>query len=184
MSEELCCPKCGSTSLHADKKGFSVGKALLGRVLVGGIGLLGGFMGSSKVMITCLNCGYTFKPGDGKRKVSYQPINATPEPQPLPQAQQPQAELPKTVRYSCKNLRKKRPKLKPPQPTTWQHMSIETLLSYSDVIQDGRIKRLEELQNEGQTHIELRGGELELLRKTRADGKGIRIAVSLREIEE
>lgn len=37
-------------------------------------------------------------------------------------------------------------------------MSIETPLSYSDVIQDGRIKRLQDLPNEGQTHTELRGG--------------------------
>ena len=183
MNDEICCPKCGSTNLHADKKGFSIGKALLGRVLVGGIGFLGGFMGGNKVMITCLNCGHTFKPGEGKRKVSYQPTTVAPEPQALPRTEIPQEALPKSIRYSCKNLRKKQPKLKPPQPTTWQRMSIETLLSYSDVIQDGRIKRLQDLLNDGQTHIELRGGELELLRKTRSDGKDIRIAVSFREIE-
>ena len=184
MNDEICCPKCGSTNLHADKKGFSVGKALLGRVLVGGIGLLGGFMGSNKVMITCLNCGHTFKPGEGKRKDPYQATTIAPEPQALQQQAPITPIRSTTTRCSCKNLRKKQPKLRPPQPTTWQRMSIETLLSYSDVIQEGRIKRLQDLLNEGQTHIELRNGELELLRKTRADGKGIRIAVSFREIEE
>lgn len=63
--EELMqCPKCGSTQLSANKKGYSAGKAIAGVVLTGGIGLVAGTFGSNKVTITCLNCGFQFKPGE------------------------------------------------------------------------------------------------------------------------
>lgn len=54
------CLKCNSTQLHSDTKGFSAGKALVGGVLTGGIGLLAGFIGSRKIYLTCLNCGHQF----------------------------------------------------------------------------------------------------------------------------
>ena len=57
------CPKCKSTHLTADKKGFGVGKAAAGAVLAGPYGLLAGGLGSRKVTITCMNCGHQFKPG-------------------------------------------------------------------------------------------------------------------------
>lgn len=57
------CPKCLSTNLSANKKGFSAGKALVGGAFTGPIGLLAGTIGSGKIKITCLNCGHTFKPG-------------------------------------------------------------------------------------------------------------------------
>lgn len=52
-----CCPKCGSTSLTANKKGFGVGKAVVGAAVAGPIGLVAGNKGAKKVRITCLNCG-------------------------------------------------------------------------------------------------------------------------------
>ncbi len=58
-----CCPKCGSTSLSAHKKGFGVGKAVVGASLTCGIGLVAGNIGAKKVRITCLNCGHQFFPG-------------------------------------------------------------------------------------------------------------------------
>lgn len=58
------CPKCGSSQLSANNKGFGVGKAIVGGVALGGIGLLGGFIGSSKVKITCLQCGHQWKAGN------------------------------------------------------------------------------------------------------------------------
>lgn len=58
-----CCPKCGSTSLSANKKGFSLGKAAAGAFVAGPVGLVGGTMGANKLEITCLNCGHKFKPG-------------------------------------------------------------------------------------------------------------------------
>ncbi|MBN8833746.1 MAG: hypothetical protein BGO53_08975 [Sphingobacteriales bacterium 39-19] len=59
------CPKCTSTQVTANKKGFSAGKAIGGALLTGGIGLLAGAIGSGKIRITCLSCGHRFKPGEG-----------------------------------------------------------------------------------------------------------------------
>jgi hypothetical protein len=57
------CPKCRSTQVSAQKQGFGLGKAAVGGVLTGGVGLLGGFIRSRKVYLTCLKCGHRFKPG-------------------------------------------------------------------------------------------------------------------------
>lgn len=59
----VSCPRCFSTSLTANKKGYSVGKAAFGAIVVGPLGLAAGGMGSNKVIITCLSCGHQFKPG-------------------------------------------------------------------------------------------------------------------------
>lgn len=64
MENEIKCPKCGSAQLTANKKGFGVGKAAAGAILTGGIGLLAGGIGSNKILITCLACGFQFKPKD------------------------------------------------------------------------------------------------------------------------
>ena len=64
--EYLCCPRCNSKELHSQHKGFSGGKALVGGVLTGGIGLLAGTIGSKDVQITCLKCGKKFKAGEAK----------------------------------------------------------------------------------------------------------------------
>lgn len=58
------CPKCQSTSLSANKKGFGVGKAIVGGLLAGPIGLLAGTFRSNKVRVTCLNCGNQFEMGN------------------------------------------------------------------------------------------------------------------------
>ncbi len=57
------CPKCYSTSLSANKKGFGVGKAVVGAALTGGIGLIAGNIGAKKVRVTCLKCGHQFMAG-------------------------------------------------------------------------------------------------------------------------
>jgi hypothetical protein len=62
---EIRCPKCSSTQITANKKGFSGKKAVAGAVLTGGIGLLAGTLGSGNIIITCLACGHEFKPGQG-----------------------------------------------------------------------------------------------------------------------
>lgn len=62
-----CCPKCGSTSLSANKKGYSFVKGGIGATVgaatgVGAIIGLGlGNTGSGKVVVTCLNCGHRWK---------------------------------------------------------------------------------------------------------------------------
>jgi Predicted RNA-binding protein (consists of S1 domain and a Zn-ribbon domain) len=57
------CPNCGSTQIAASSKGFGLGKAAAGGLLFGAVGLLGGFIGSNKVMVTCLKCGSQWKAG-------------------------------------------------------------------------------------------------------------------------
>ena len=57
------CPKCYSTSLSVNEKGFGVGKAITGVAMFGPLGLLAGAIGSKKVRITCLKCGHQFYPG-------------------------------------------------------------------------------------------------------------------------
>ena len=47
MADEIKCPKCGSTQVAAGKKGFGLGKAALGAVALGPVGLLGGMIGKS-----------------------------------------------------------------------------------------------------------------------------------------
>ena len=61
--ENVKCPRCSSTQLHAGDKGFGLGKAAVGGILIGPIGLLGGLIGSKKTMITCLKCGHKWQAG-------------------------------------------------------------------------------------------------------------------------
>jgi DNA-directed RNA polymerase subunit RPC12/RpoP len=48
--DEVRCPKCGSAKIHAEKRGWNIWV---------------GFIGSGKIVITCLACGHKFKPGEG-----------------------------------------------------------------------------------------------------------------------
>lgn len=57
------CPKCYSTNITSNKKGFSVGKAAVGAIATGGIGLLAGGIGKNKIELTCLKCGHQWKAG-------------------------------------------------------------------------------------------------------------------------
>lgn len=63
--KKVCCPKCGSTQLTANKKGYSLGKAIAGGVitLTPIVGVATGLIGKNKIIITCLNCGKQFEPG-------------------------------------------------------------------------------------------------------------------------
>lgn len=59
---QQCCPKCGSTFLQIDKQGFGYGKAAIGGLLLGTLGLLAGGIGSKKVALKCGNCGKSWTP--------------------------------------------------------------------------------------------------------------------------
>lgn len=48
--DAIQCPACGSTQIHAEKRGWSIGTGLLG---------------SASIIITCLACGHRFAPGQG-----------------------------------------------------------------------------------------------------------------------
>lgn len=54
--EKITCPKCGSTNIHIDKKGFGGGKACCGAAACGPLGLLFGTKGANKLRKTCLKC--------------------------------------------------------------------------------------------------------------------------------
>ena len=58
------CPKCLSTSLSAQKKGYGVGKAVIaGKILNSASdGIFIGGIGRNKMYVYCMNCGYKFKP--------------------------------------------------------------------------------------------------------------------------
>lgn len=62
--ENIRCPECGSTQITANKKGINVANAVIGSVLFGGIGILAGLVGKDKIIITCLNCGHHWQPGE------------------------------------------------------------------------------------------------------------------------
>ena len=56
------CPRCGIGYLQAVGErtgGFSGGKAALGAILAGPIGLAAGALGKKKVTYRCSRCGYT-----------------------------------------------------------------------------------------------------------------------------
>lgn len=55
------CPRCSSISVQPLKKGFGLGKAVIGGVLLGPVGLLAGNIGKNKVEMYCMKCGNKFK---------------------------------------------------------------------------------------------------------------------------
>lgn len=58
---KIKCPKCKSTDLTSNKKGYSFKKGAAGLLIPGGV--LWGFHGRNKIKITCLKCGHTWKAG-------------------------------------------------------------------------------------------------------------------------
>jgi len=56
------CPACGENlgwkQVNAGNKGFSVGKAAVGAVLLGSVGLVGGALGKKKVTYFCTKCNF------------------------------------------------------------------------------------------------------------------------------
>ena len=92
---QVCCPLCGSSRIQAGRKGYGVGKAAAGALLLGPLGLLGGFIGSSKVKVTCLKCGHVFAPGD--RPEPQKPPRETPPPSETPAVERSPAPAAKPV---------------------------------------------------------------------------------------
>ena len=62
MKATIRCPMCGSLEqwkkVDTEKKGFSVGKAAIGGILLGPVGLIGGALGKTKVYYCCGKCGF------------------------------------------------------------------------------------------------------------------------------
>lgn len=57
------CPMCGETAqwkkVDSSNKGFSVGKAAAGAVLLGPVGLVGGALGKKMSSYYCGKCGFS-----------------------------------------------------------------------------------------------------------------------------
>lgn len=62
MSAPKKCPVCGEKNkwkkIDSQNKGFSVGKAAVGGILFGPIGLVGGALGKKMSMYYCSSCGF------------------------------------------------------------------------------------------------------------------------------
>lgn len=61
--DTVCCPRCGSKSITAQKKGFGLAKGAAGVFVAGAYGVVAAGIGKNKILITCLNCGHRWKPG-------------------------------------------------------------------------------------------------------------------------
>lgn len=62
-SGQVYCPKCLSTSISANQKGFGFVRGAVGAAVGLDVGLIAGGIGSKKVICTCLKCGYQWKAG-------------------------------------------------------------------------------------------------------------------------
>lgn len=62
MKAPIECPVCGEIRLWkkvaTQKKGFSIGKAAIGGILLGPVGLIGGALGKKKDTYLCRKCGF------------------------------------------------------------------------------------------------------------------------------
>jgi len=63
---KLECPKCGSQNFTTGRKKYGLGKAALGTVILGPIGLEGGLIGRGKLELVCQNCNHKWKPKKGE----------------------------------------------------------------------------------------------------------------------
>ncbi|MFJ5712983.1 TerD family protein [Neobacillus sp. NPDC093127] len=60
--DDIICPRCHSSNVRTGKKGFGLGKAAIGGLILGPVGLLGGFIGQNQLKFTCNSCGSTWSP--------------------------------------------------------------------------------------------------------------------------
>lgn len=60
-SGEIFCPKCHSTKVYVDKKGYSLKKGIIGTIAIGPIGLIAGKHKSNNLKCTCIKCGYSWE---------------------------------------------------------------------------------------------------------------------------
>jgi len=62
-TQAITCSKCKSVQVSANRAGFGLGEAVVGGLLLGGVGLLAGILDSTKVRVTCLACGHSWAAG-------------------------------------------------------------------------------------------------------------------------
>lgn len=81
IDEQIRCPKCHSTEIHVDKRGFKAGRAIAGGLLTGNVlaAAAAGGIGMNNIELTCLKCGHKFKAGDAYSTTSIEQDTATHE---------------------------------------------------------------------------------------------------------
>ncbi|WP_420490549.1 TerD family protein [Neobacillus drentensis] len=60
--DDIICPRCHSSNVRTGKKGFGLGKAAIGGLILGPVGLLGGFIGKNQLKFSCNSCGNNWSP--------------------------------------------------------------------------------------------------------------------------
>lgn len=60
--DDIICPRCHSSNVSTGKTGFGLGKAAIGGLILGPVGLLGGFIGKNQLKFNCNSCGNSWSP--------------------------------------------------------------------------------------------------------------------------
>lgn len=76
QSSGIQCPRCRSTQLVVQQKGFSYGQAAVGSLFGTGAALTAGMAGSDEIIFTCLQCNYRWELANGHFRIN-------PNPQPV-----------------------------------------------------------------------------------------------------